>query len=351
MRRILDCSGAPRDLGLDEGRELAETLRSELQLARQQLQRLRPSGGLRPLPNGPRAVAEAVLRHFPHLAERSAGLTKGVGVARSRIWPLLARELRFHEDCQGSSAGLALGLGAARTGAGPVLAKALDLPAGRESSLLLRRSTPDNDHRSLELSVAGLPAALAGVNQEGLAVLLTSSEHDLTTPQRCAAPPLLFVQDCLQRFTCVENALEWCMTRPVGGRGTLLLADADGELAGIEIDGETRRSLAPSAAGLICAGRPEALPAAERALAEREIWDEEGFLSLLASHSEGSDGLCRHGGVLETLGALWIDPAQRRLSWLPGRPCARDLVVEQLQVPHPPEPTSQQCTDAPSSFV
>ena len=66
MRRILDCSGAPRDLGLDEGRAFRSLLDTDLPRARRQLRPQSALASLRRSPVGPRAVAEAVLRHFPH---------------------------------------------------------------------------------------------------------------------------------------------------------------------------------------------------------------------------------------------------------------------------------------------
>jgi hypothetical protein len=340
MHSVVDCKGAPRDLGLDEACAQREVVRAELQRAAQETRAL-PAALRRQFSS--RVVAKAVTRHFPHLAERTAGLTKGVGLARKEIWPLFVREMGFRVGCQGSTAGLGLGLCAARTGSGPILAKTLDLPPGREHALLLRRSAPDNDFRSLELSLAGFPSALAGVNEKGLAVMVCSSEAEADGSSRIAAPPMLFVQDCLQRFSNVANAMEWCMTRPVGGNGTLLLADQSGALVGVDIQGERRTALEP-VDGMLCVGRPQAVAAAEPLFQGIENWSEQAFVEVVANHldaqasaqagdrlSKPSDeSLCRHDAQLSTLGAVWIDPVTQRLAWQPGRPCARDLQVEQL---------------------
>ncbi len=337
MYSVVDCKGAPRDLGLDEAGAHREAVRTELRRAAQETAAL-PAALRRQFSS--KAVARAVTRHFPHLAERTEGLTKGVGLARREIWPLFVREMGFQIGCQGSTAGVGLALGAERTGAGPVLAKTLDLPPGREHALLLRRSAPDNDFRSLELSLAGFPSALAGVNEQGLAVMVCSSEAESAAdPSSIPAPPMLLVQDCLQRFSCVANALEWCMGRPVGGSGTLLLADAAGALAGVDIQGEQRTALEP-ANGMLCVGRPQAVATAQSVFQGIENWNEEIFMDAIAAHEEtpvdegvataGSHEVCRHDAQLSTMGALWMDPAAQRLAWLPGRPCARELRVEQL---------------------
>lgn len=341
MHSVIDCKGAPRDLGLDEASARRDAVRAELECAAREVREL-PALLRKEFPS--KVVAKAVTRHFPHLAERTAGLTKGLGMTRKEVWPLFVREMGFRVGCQGSTAGLGLGLSAARTGSGPILAKTLDLPPGREHSLFLRRSAPDNDFRSLELSLAGFPSALAGVNEQGLAVMVCSSEAAAPESSRISAPPLLFVQDCLQRFSSVANAMEWCMTRPVGGSGTLLLADQSGALVGVDIQGDRRTVLEP-VDGMLCVGRPQTVAAAQPVFNGIENWSEQAFVEAVGQHLEAeassqegssssavsdSESLCRHGAQLSTLGAVWIDPSTQSLAWQPGRPCTRELRVEKL---------------------
>ena len=66
-------------------------------------------------------------------------------------------------------------------------------------------------------------------------------------------PGALLIQDCLERFESLDAALDWCTGRPGGGAATLLLADATGEVAGVEIAAAARRVLRP-AEGLLLAG-------------------------------------------------------------------------------------------------
>jgi hypothetical protein len=181
-------------------------------------------------------------------------------------------------------------------------------------------------------------------------VMVCSSEAEAKANggSRIAAPPMLFVQDCLQRFSNVANAMEWCMTRPVGGNGTLLLADAAGVVVGVDIQGDRRRVLEP-VNGMLCVGRPQAVAVAEPVFQAVESWSEQAFVEVIANHldapasaqegdglseppspDESQESLCRHDAQLSTLGAVWIDPGTQRLAWQPGRPCARDLRIEQL---------------------
>ena len=78
------CAGAPRDLGLDQGRAARDAIRADARAhglpARRDAARARAAlrrGGAR----SARALARDLARHFPHLAERAAGLAAGAGVA------------------------------------------------------------------------------------------------------------------------------------------------------------------------------------------------------------------------------------------------------------------------------
>ena len=75
-------------------------------------------------------------------------------------------------------------------------------------------------------------------------------------------------QDCLERFESLDAALDWCTGRPGGCAATLLLADAAGEVAGVEIAGAARRVLRPAEDLLLAGG--DASRAGDRAKRLRE---------------------------------------------------------------------------------
>lgn len=248
------CAGAPRDLGLDQGRARADALRARfasLPLRR----RLALRAGW--LPAEVAALRRDLQRHLPHLWETLAGLAAGARVPPA--W--LVRELGVPED-------------AALAGAGGRLARSLAGPT------LLRRSRPEGLFASVELTRPWLPAALAGVNERGLAAVAAGTP----APGEGAAPGWLLIQDCLERFERLDAALEWCLRRPAAGRGALLLTDARGEAAGVVFAGAGRRVLRP-AGGELAHG------------------DDGGLAKRLAGEA-GVDGLA--GGVL-------LDPGGRRL--------------------------------------
>ncbi len=218
MSLLVDCAGAPRDLGLDQGRACRAELSDRFaRLPWTEALALRL--GLADAPV--RRLQRDVARYFPHLSETLAGLAVGARVPEA----FAAREF------------------AAELARGPAPAAAIEgqtaaLVRSLEGPRVVRRSRPEGLFDSLELSRPWLPSTLLGVNERGLAVAVAES---VTGSEGCAAPAALLAQDCLERFEALDAALDWCAGRPVGGRATIFLGDAAGEVAGIAIAGSERR--------------------------------------------------------------------------------------------------------------
>ncbi len=259
------CTGAPRDLGLDQGEAAGNLIRGA---SRTSLgARLR---GL--LPGGPdRRVLRDLERFFPHHAERMQGLSLGARVPARALAPGLAALLE-------GDGGLAAAVSSERTTEGALVARSLVVsPAG----VVIRESRPDNDYRSLELAPAGSPAAWIGVNEHGLAATATALPASAALLDGCAAPAQLLVQDVLQRFDGVDKAVEWALRRPAGGHASLLLADASGRVAAVEIEGRRRRVLGLGETALVGLGRGPAAAALEKSLVENLTLDAATLARLL----------------------------------------------------------------------
>lgn len=224
MRRIA-CQGAPRDLGLDQGRACRAAIRSEL---------LRNPGARTGAVQG--ELARDLARHFPHLAERLEGLARGAGVSRADLVPPLARALlgpsplRFEARCEPSGA----------DAAGSLL-----VLAAHDAPLRVREARPETGFPSLALVLPWLPAALAGVNEAGLAA---ACALEPSVPGAARAPAALLLEHALERFERVANALDWCERRPGVGAACLVFADAAGASGAIQVRGDERRRL-PAPAG------------------------------------------------------------------------------------------------------
>lgn len=259
----LDCAGAPRDLGLTQGRALRETLRAQAARDGALLAPLPPAGGVHGMESLPRAVAvlreqasaatwrsehrhlaRDVSRHFPQLAERLAGLARGAAVPVPWLLSRLARAApletgeRAAPAARVSDAALLM----RSTGGTLWLARRFDAT----TSLVLRRSAPEGGLRSLEAVTPCGVAAVAGLNESGLAVTVSAAPSSERRPCRFAAPAALFVQECLQRFDAVAPAAAWCLDRPAAGHFDLWLLDASGASAAVRTNGEARTRMQPT---------------------------------------------------------------------------------------------------------
>jgi hypothetical protein len=283
------CEGAPRDLGLDQGRAIGEGVDAELA----RILRERPGGG------GFRTLGRDVQRHFPHLAERMAGLARGATVGYEALVVALVRASR--------EPGFLFRPARAVAAAAPdrrhaLLGGRFDLSADRCSVPVVRRSEPQGGFASLELTLPWLASSLGGVNAAGFAALLAPPDlprlpgEERRAEAACRAPAMLFVQQCLERFDRVDTALEWCLSRPSDGSAAILFADVTGALAGVALDGDRRFlvALGPSAAG-----EGEASSSLGRGAAV--------LPALLAAGGDATADALAHRAY------LWLDPASRTL--------------------------------------
>ena len=291
---IVECAGAPRDIGLDQGRACRARLRARFRsLPRWERLRLRT---VRSDPATSRAWRD-MLRHFPHQAEALEGIARGAGVPRAWLARRLVREHAADaasNRCEGVAAG----------DPGKVL-----LARGVAGDSIVCRVRPDGGFGSLELVRPWLTSGLAGVNEEGLALLCAPVADE---PGACAAPAVLLARECLQQFDSVGAALEWCTGRPAGGRATLLVADASGELAAVEIAGPARR-VRRADAGLLVAAPPDRRAAIEKSLCAAPAVTAETVVQTLTAGSSVDE-------------CVLVDSVQRRLglaaagaepSWFP----------------------------------
>lgn len=232
----IDCRGAPRDLGLDQGAACTQAIRSWLDergvtRPRRWFPNLRrlTSGGV--LGGG---VGREVVRHYPHLAERMSGIARAAGVS---LDALMEDVVASAYGVEGSPFATPAIVFAAGSDQAPFLGRALEgaLPWA------LRRSSPEIGFASVELTLPWLAGGLVGVNEAGVGAALGTSAEAPRMKGASAAPGWLLVQECLQRFGDLEGAIEWCLKRPVSGNFIILLGDASGDRALFELAGDSCR--------------------------------------------------------------------------------------------------------------
>lgn len=236
MTQLIECEGAPRDLGFDQGIHCRAALnaayRSRSRWQRARLRLLAESDACR-------QVRLEIRRFYPQQAEMMEAMARASRVPVSWLIEILAGSLRFAPQPDA----LVLAAASEVTDRGGLLARALP------SDAIMRRSRPENGFRSIELTQPWRIAPLAGVNEAGLAVACVSSSGG-GAGSRYAAPAALLAHDCLRRFDSLDGAIDWLLARPAGGKSMLVLADLSGEISGVSVDGDERRIFRP-ADGLI----------------------------------------------------------------------------------------------------
>jgi hypothetical protein len=279
------CEGAPRDLGLDQGRACRGELRARFERGRwweRWLQQL----GL----DGTRAarLTRDLARHSPQQSEAIEGMVRGAGIPYGWFAETLARELGAEFPTPiGDAEALA---------AGPPLAVAGGLVARTLAcEPIVRRSEPEGGFASVELTLPWLTAALAGVNEHGLAAVSVSLPGAVAEVG-CAVPAALLVQDCLARFDSLDGAVEWCTVRPAGGRAAIAFADAAGGVLAVEIDGDARRVVRPKDGFVHVGGARDAADA----LRAGTPLDVRGLAKILGARVAGVDPAGRRIALLDS---------------------------------------------------
>jgi len=294
MPREFVCEGAPRDLGLDQGRACRDELRSRF--ARSPFwKRWRHELGSSEKRTA--RLARDLKRHFPQQSEALEGMVRGAEVPQGWLFALLARELGADVPTRVGEA-VALAADASRAGGNSIVARTL----GCEP--VVRRSRPEGGFASVELTLPWFTTALAGVNEGGLAATWIALPGGFAG-DGCAAPAALLIQDCLTRFDSIRGAADWCTGRPCGGRAVILLADAGGDVTALEVAGRARRVRAPEA-GVVIAGEETAAVAALGAHAKPDL---ETAAKVLGGRVAGVDPVGRRVALLDgaTGGCEWFE--------------------------------------------
>jgi len=291
VSRAVECEGSPRDLGRDQGRACADALRERFARLRFGARRRLRLGVL----DSPGVTLRRELsRHFPRQAETLAGIAAAAGVPAAWLTSCLERE------GAGAPEEVAAAAGPPVSRSGAFVARAL------WGEWIVRRSRPEGAFRSVEVTRPWLAHALLGVNEAGLAVAVVTPDRpplafgSLRASLAAALPAAPLALDCLQRFATLEACLDWCAGRPGERPAALLFADANGEIAGIEIAPGRRRILRSAEGWLAVGGSPAAREAMGKALRE--------------SGALAGDPRSPHGGPL-----AFADAAARSLRLGPAR--------------------------------
>ena len=252
------CAGSPREMGIAQGAAVrdkvwgARRALARLEAFRLEQPRWMPYPLFRRLAErkADRLLSDALERDYPEMAGRLVGLGTGSGM-RPRslrlfhaLEPMLSNVRgRIVMPCPGACSAVAVSAGRSATGE-PMIHKNFDYLPLVQPFYTLRESRPAGRLRSLDFTVAPLVGAIDGVNEAGLCIT-----YNYAFTLDSAAPTgtiSMAISESLERCSTVAEAAEWIMARPRWGGGLVMLADAGGDIASLELSGTRARLRRPS---------------------------------------------------------------------------------------------------------
>ncbi len=250
VRSVL-CQGAPREMGVQQG----VAMRTDLVRVRQQLRHLEAFRNRKPwwLPfwtyrwlaerKTQRLLEPALAESYPRQLERLHGLAEGAGVPPARIFLFNAMEplLSSVSTSTGPPAACsAVAVRGSRSASGqPMMFRNFDYLPLVQPFYFVRRSQPTSGYAALEFTSAPLVGTIDGINERGLCI---AYDYAFTTdpPPAPRAPISYVIAEALERCASVAEAAEWIASRPRWGGALLMLVDAAGDIASLELS--SRRS-------------------------------------------------------------------------------------------------------------
>jgi hypothetical protein len=314
---FIECVGDPRAMGHCQGLAYRDEITKRIAMGGGKTHRSRfPS--LFALTSGKhlgQGTGRELIRHYTHLAERMAGIATNADVPFDSVMEL------FNNATRGAGPGEelvapAIAVGAARceqANGSPVVLRTLSGSDLESSAWIVRKSRPEVGFASAEITLPWLATAVAGVNEAGVAVAIAPRSASYgggvnagAVNPRNAPHAVLLVQECLQRFEDLDGCIDWCRKRNRSGNISLVIADAAGQLAQLEVEG-TECRIAESVDGFAVDGASAQTDARLRA----HYRDSAGIdLEALATVGEGAAATTeRAEGQL-----VWLEPASRSLS-------------------------------------
>jgi len=297
--QALRCEGAPRALGLDQGRACASAIRAWL-ASRGLRSRPRTLPTLRRLTGGATlgaGVGREVVRHYPHLVERMSGIARAARVPMESLMDDVVASAYGGTDHPLATPAVAVGVRADSDPSGGVIARAF-APA---LPWIARGSQPEIGFGSVEITLPWLVGGIAGLNEAGLAAVVASSPSAPVEHGLAAAPAWLLVQECLQRFAALDASLEWCLRRPCAGEFSLLLGDAEGEFAVVDVSATGSRLRQRGQGSAFAGGTPAAETSVRKRIAEAERFTRDWLREDHVASGETPQ--------------VWLRPASRELEW------------------------------------
>lgn len=372
----VQCRGADRDVGWAIGSRLADKIsRAEKELMELEAFRLSqpwwmPSPFYQYLAQWrARWMLEPNVRQaYPNMLERLEGIASGSHTTLDFLFLFHAMESAATTSQQleavepvGIDPAFAACTALAVTGERsklrePMLAHNFDLVESAGPLLSLRDCAAAGQHRYFGFSLAPMAGIIDGINEHGLAI---SYNYAPTIDLELGMPPVSFaIEHLLGHCKTVNEAIELASQLPRSGGALLMLADASGAIASLEISAQYQQArYSPAAETLFHSNAYQTSlmqqhelprnsyysPQAPAALRNRRVFqsaevresrmaellegygaiDDEDLAEIMSDHGveTSADSICMHGEYWSTMASVQLFPRERRLRIAYGSPC------------------------------
>lgn len=319
-----------------------------------------------------RKAARFLTEAFEHVPIDAEARLRGIAAGARIAWKSLALCCSLeavlsdltgttHTALEAACSALAV-TGAASALGAPILAHNFDYLPSIQPYYLIRHSHPAGKLRSVELAVDCAPGVVDGVNEAGLAI---TCNYAFATDRSHPAPTItMLIAQALSEQTRVDEAIHFFERTPRVGGGLLMLGDADGAIASLELSNTrvVRRDPEPGRDRLCHCNRYRCgltgaveLPAsasyadnAPAALRGRRVHQSsecrddslerrlhaagplspEDVRELLADHGPdgipSADTVCMHSDYWHTTASIQLFPVERRLRASFGPTCVAE---------------------------
>jgi len=346
MIRILTLNGTYKEIGRQHGEQITELRPLILKSITTRLESLRPYEN--EIPPLVEEMAETWAQHAPETLEILNGIAETMNLEwndyfKYTISSYLGDRLRLMRQAEGCTTWAASGT---ITGdSAPILSKNRDYRPDHQPLQCLARIRTRDGYPYLCLTSAGSPGVFSsGINSAGLAVADTYVGSKDVGP---GVARYSFMMYLLERFSSVQQAIDYLPTVPHSGSGTMTLVDSQGEIAVFEVthtfqvvrrsmDGfiaSTNHFTAPETCSLWIDGESEHLRGNSQARREKvesalrsTIGNIDVLFSqrLMAYHGDNLSSLCRHSDIEPgsiTISNVILLPLQVGMYVTSAQPC------------------------------
>ena len=253
------CAGSAFEMGIAQGRgvrdkiQIAEVLLRDLEAFRLQQPKWLPYSVYTWAAQRKafQFLSPPVQQDHPEMAERLRGIAAGSGLGLKSLYLFNALEAMLSlvggcTACPGACSAVAVRKTRSETGE-TILARNFDYLPLIQPCYFMRESRPEGKLRAVEFTTAPLAGTVDGINEAGLCITYNYG-YTMDTPPKPGCPLSMAISGALANCHTVQEAADWIRSKPRWGGGLLMLCDAEGEMASLEMS-STRSHLRRPAAG------------------------------------------------------------------------------------------------------